>query len=168
MPVKPAKQDCHECLDPIAWLLGRWVTDDGHGSYPYTPSFYFHEELEFIYSEDEPLLDFMATAKHSNRSLSLYERGYFHMPNPRRVQLIGTHNNGYTASEAGRYRASIKQIKLKSVTITAKPEVLRPYVLKTRRIFKLLSPNTLEYKRYVQTEITPMTLYVRGIYKKVE
>ncbi|XP_022834264.1 THAP domain-containing protein 4-like [Spodoptera litura] len=168
MPKKPPKQECHECLEPIAWLIGRWVTEDGHGSYHYAPSFSFSEELEFIYSEDEPLFDFMSTAKHSNKPLSLYERGYLHMPNPKRVQLLNTHNYGYTASEIGRYKSRINEIKLKSVTLTAKPGVPRPYLLKTKRTFRLLSPDTLEYVRYLKTEITPMTQYLVAIFKKVE
>lgn len=157
----------HEALKPLSWLIGKWVTTEGRGSYPTMPDFNYHEEIQFD-SVGQPMLNFMSTSKHPEKKNYMHqERGFLRIkPGTNDLAFVVSHNFGLTSVEEGTVNPNTKEITLKSTNVSRMSFTKTPYVRSFERKFKLVG-DTLQMQLYMETDTTPLTLHLQAVYKRV-
>lgn len=85
----------HEAVKPISWLLGKWISDNGNGSYPTIQPFSYNEEIEFT-TIGQPMLNYVATTWHSEKKTPMHlERGFLRIkPGTNQLAFMIAHNFG--------------------------------------------------------------------------
>ncbi|XP_045456698.1 peroxynitrite isomerase THAP4-like [Melitaea cinxia] len=160
-------EEIHEALAPIAWLAGRWVTEEGKGQYTHLKDFQYHEVLEFI-CVGQPMFNYTSTSKHPESMKPMHqERGFLRIkPGTNDLAFIVSHNFGLTSLEEGSVDSVKKEITLATANLAAMSFSKPPHVKKFSRIIRLLQPNVLEVELYMETDSTPLSKHLHAIYRK--
>ncbi|XP_043925503.1 peroxynitrite isomerase THAP4-like isoform X1 [Protopterus annectens] len=104
-------------LEPLAWMLGNWVSDPpGKGSYPTIKPFNYTEEVQ-IYHIGQPMLNFSFNAFHLETKKPLHrECGFIRIqPGTTKVAFISAQNTGIVEVEEGEVRGQELTISSHSV-----------------------------------------------------
>jgi len=56
--------DLNNLVKPISWLVGRWKSTSGLGTFPGIEDFDYNETLEFRTSGKQPLFQYSASSSH--------------------------------------------------------------------------------------------------------
>ena len=122
----------HPNCGPVAWLLGTW-RGNGHGAYPTIESFQFGQELIFTH-DGRPFFHYMSRAWIVDEQGEFVrdaamETGFLRCPEPGKVELLLSHNIGfseiwYGAAEGGKLELHTAGV---SFTETAKGQPLQPH-----------------------------------------
>ncbi|XP_017793588.1 PREDICTED: UPF0678 fatty acid-binding protein-like protein MSMEG_6574/MSMEI_6396 [Habropoda laboriosa] len=149
------KLPMHAALKPLAWIKGIWKTKNpGVGKYPTIKSFQYCERTTFG-SIGQPMLTYSARSWYADTKDPIhYEVGFLKiMPDTNRVQMLLSHNRGFTTIEEGVFENKI--IKLKTIYIGKPTEGTRPpAITELRRQFELVG-DCLQHTLCMATENTP-------------
>lgn len=87
-------------LEPVKWLVGKWICKEGVGSFPTMPSFKYCEEVEFVSIGQQPVLQYTAKSQHPEKKSPMhYESGFLRIkPGSTSVAFMVAHNFGILLS----------------------------------------------------------------------
>lgn len=116
------------------------------------------------------MFNYMTTSQHPEKKNPMHqERGFLRIkPGTNELALIVSHNFGLASLEEGTCDPEKKELTLETVEVTRTSFAKPPFVKKYKRIFKLLSADTLELTLFMETDSTPLTEHLKAVYKKVE
>lgn len=154
----------HEAIKPISWLLGKWVSDNGNGSYPTIQPFSYNEEIEFT-TVGQPMLNYIARTWHPEKKTPMHsESGFLRIkPGTNHLAFMVAHNFGLNTIEEG--EVTDKKVNLRTNSIIRMSFAKEPHVTKIERSFKL-NCDTLEQTVFMETTQTSLTQHLFATYKK--
>ncbi|XP_075125056.1 peroxynitrite isomerase THAP4 isoform X2 [Leptodactylus fuscus] len=159
-PLNPA-------VAPLAWLLGRWVSDPpGEGEFPSIPSFRYMEEA-VISHVGQPMLNFTFCASNPETGKAMHrECGFIRVkPGTNQVAFICAQNTGVVEIEEGEVQG--EQLTLTSHSLSRISFAKEPYVQKISRTFRLTAEGKLEQTVSMATSTQDMAPHLQVTYKKV-
>lgn len=156
----------NEALKPVLWILGKWESADGKGSFPSITPFTYCERVEFA-SAGQPLLNYSSHSWHPEKKVAMHcESGYLRIkPGTKEIAFMVSHNFGLTTLEEGEVQDN--KISLTSKQISRMTSAKDPEVLKVQRSWTLIDDDTLEQVVQMETKSTPLCEHLRILYKKV-
>ncbi|XP_065350879.1 peroxynitrite isomerase THAP4-like [Cloeon dipterum] len=156
----------NEAVKPVSWLVGRWRSEAGRGSFPTIPTFEFAEELEFFVLGQQPLLNYTAFSFKPGPDVPMHcEKGFLRIkPGTNSLSFMVAHNLGLTVLEEGEVHGN--EIKLESKNIGRMSFAKDPQVTKLTRQLKL-NGDVLEQIVHMETTNTPLTEHLVTKYRKI-
>ncbi|XP_043488554.1 peroxynitrite isomerase THAP4-like [Polistes fuscatus] len=160
----------HEALKQIAFLEGKWITDNGNlglGKFPTIKPFTYCEEINFT-SIGQPMFNCLAQSWHPALKKPMHrETGFMRIiPGTNKLSFLLAHSFGLTTIEEGTVVDNV--INLKSTGIMRQTEgIKQPAVIETYREFKI-NGNSLEHVFCMATTTVPeLTEHLRVKYTKI-
>jgi len=153
----------HPSIAPLAWLLGKWRSTDALVHYPTMKNVTYTAEMDFFHV-GQPMIQFTFyafTSKPQHREMGFLKIN----PGTTAVVLMSVHNRGLTNIMEG--TAIGEDITLQTTSIVG-PSFGTPMNIKQmrRRIRKI--GDQLEEVVDMETDKTPLTRHLVGLYDKVE
>lgn len=156
----------HDSIKPISWILGKWVSDSGTGTYPTIEAFSYCEEIVFE-SCGQPTINYYARSWHTQKKHPMhFESGFLKInPGTNRAAFVVAHNFGLTSLEEGDFDES--NLTLKSSNISRMEFAKEPSVTSLERHFILMKENIMKQHVSMQTSNTPITTHTSATYRRV-
>ena len=87
--------DLNSLVKPISWLVGKWRSTNGTGTFPGIQSFMYDEVVEFHTSGLQPLIKYVASSSHPvNRNPMHLESGFLRGVGEQKFAFMVAHNFG--------------------------------------------------------------------------
>ncbi|XP_059470506.1 peroxynitrite isomerase THAP4-like [Neocloeon triangulifer] len=156
----------NENLKPLLWLIGRWKSESGVGTFPTVSPFEYAEEIEFFSLGQQPLLNYAAYSFKPGANVPMHcEKGFLRIkPGTNSISFMVAHNLGLAVLEEGEVAGN--EINLESKNIGRMSFAKDPEVTKLKRCFKL-EGDVLEQIVHMQTSKTEMSEHLVAKYKKM-
>ncbi|KAE8749886.1 hypothetical protein FOCC_FOCC003355 [Frankliniella occidentalis] len=156
----------NEAIKPLLWLLGKWESSEGNGSFPSISPFKYGERIEF-YSLGQPMVNYSSFTWHLEKKNPMHlESGFLRInPGTQQVAFMLAHNFGLTTVEEG--EVVDHKITLTSKSVSRMSWAKGPSVTKISRNFSLIDDNTLEQVVFMETANTPLCEHLKIVYNRV-
>ncbi|XP_053403200.1 peroxynitrite isomerase THAP4-like [Mercenaria mercenaria] len=156
----------NESLKGVSWLLGKWKSENGQGSYPTLKDFKYGEEIEFTHV-GQPNLQFSCYSWHLETKKPLHrELGFVRVqPSTNKVALIIAQNLGVCELEEGEVNG--QEMTTTSHTLGRLSFGKDPATKVIKRTFRR-EGDTLQQLVEMETDKTPMTEHLRITYQKID
>ncbi|KAK3926248.1 Peroxynitrite isomerase THAP4 [Frankliniella fusca] len=155
----------NEAIKPLLWLLGKWESVEGKGTFPTIPPFSYGEQIEFT-SFGQPMVNYSSFSWHPEKKTAMHlESGFLRIkPGTNQVAFLVAHNFGLTTVEEGEVVGN--KVSMTSKDITRMSWAKDPAVTKIVRTFELLNDHTLEQVLHMETSSTPLCEHLKIVYKR--
>ncbi|XP_059163071.1 uncharacterized protein LOC131946372 isoform X2 [Physella acuta] len=167
MSEKISENKCHDLLKPLAWLFGKWRSEDGKGQYPTVSDFTYAEEVEFFPIGMKPIVEYKFYSWKPENGLPLHrETGFIRIkPETNHIAFVSAHNLGVVEIQEGEVTGQELTVETTNLGRTSfnKPPEVKTLKRKLKRI-----GDQLEQVIDMQTTKTEMTEHLRITFKKTE
>lgn len=171
--IKPKRMETgslHGSLKPLSFLIGKWSSISGKGSYPTIQPFNFDTELEFSFI-GQPMLNYKWSSWHPIRRTPMHqESGFLRIkPGTCEIALLAAHNFGITTLEIGVVEEKLITLYCDNSQINRIPFAKEPHVTGLKRTITYNEESQqLEMLMWMATTNTPdLTHHLAMIFEKV-
>ncbi|XP_064615527.1 peroxynitrite isomerase THAP4-like [Liolophura sinensis] len=153
-------------LQPLAWLLGKWRSDEGQAVYPTMKLFPYQEELEF-FQTGQPNIQFnFNSCNPENKKPMHKETGFIRIdPTSNKVAFMFAMNIGLCSLEEGTVDGQC--IVLQSKNVNRMSFGKEPETRKICRRFEL-KDGVLKQTVQMETSTTALQEHLSVTYRRVE
>ncbi|KAI4466648.1 thap4 protein [Holotrichia oblita] len=124
----------HNALKPLSFLIGKWTSTNGKGSYPTIQPFEFGTDLEFSFI-GQPMLNYKWISWHPTKRTPMHqESGFLRIkPGTCELALLVAHNFGITTLEMGTVEGKSIALYCDKSQINRIPFAKEPHVTGLKR-----------------------------------
>ena len=146
----------HPDVEPIAFLLGAW-RGEGHGDWPTSGPFRYGEEMTFEHEGKAFLLYSQRSWGAEERTPLHFERGFFRLAGPGRVEVVLAHPLGIVEVAEGPLSGTAIEVASSTIALTATGSP----VTELRRRMEVQG-DVLRYELHMAMRDVPLTRHLTG------
>lgn len=167
MTDKTSDSQFHEMLKPLAWLFGKWTSQEGKGIYPTISDFTYAEEAEFHPIGMKPIVEYRLYSWKPENNVPLHrETGFIRIkPESNHIAFMAAHNLGVVEIQEGEVQGQELTVETTSLGRTS---FNKPPEVKLLKRTLSRKGNELEQVILMQTNKTETTEHLRITFKKVD